>query len=312
MTTNIIAEVPGDLDTPYIIAAGEPITSTLTIGDHDWFGAVLVSGVTYTIRLSGLSSGLGTLRDPELRLRDSVGSVEQIDDDGGLGLDSLIVFTPTTTSTYYLDAGEHNDDESGTYTLLLSVVDDFAADTGTTGSVAVGGSSTGFVSVGDHDWFTVTLEQGATYAMTLRGTASGGGTLGDPELRLRDSAGTQLALDDDSGTGLDSLITFTAITGGTYYLDAGEHNDDEAGAYTLRIGVAQIGGAGDETFFGGAGFDYLLGSDGNDYLIGGAAATCSMVASAPWTRPATTRARDRCMWRSTSASARPATRWATR
>src|SRR5438874_815978 len=102
------------------------------------------------------------------------------------------------------------------------MADDYAGSTATTGAVSVGGSTTGNIeTAGDTDWFRITLTAGLTYQFDLKGSATSNGTLADPFLRLRDSAGTSLASDDDSGTGLDSLITYTATASGTYYLSAG-------------------------------------------------------------------------------------------
>ena len=63
--------------------------------------------------------------------------------------------------------------------------EDFSANTSTSGRVVVGVSATGWIeSVGDTDWFAVTLEAGKTYRFDLEGGwRSGGGTLRDPHLR---------------------------------------------------------------------------------------------------------------------------------
>src|SRR5438128_872968 len=54
------------------------------------------------------------------------------------------------------------------------------------------------------------ITAGRTYQFDLEGGSSGNGTLPDPFLRLRDSAGTAVtgAFADDGGTGLFSLYSF--------------------------------------------------------------------------------------------------------
>ena len=89
--------------------------------------------------------------------------------------------------------------------------DDYAASTSTTGTVSVGGSKTGNIeAAGDTDWFKITLVAGQTYRFDTEGSPTGQGTLADTYMRIRDSGGTSLALDDDSGSGLNSQIVFTA------------------------------------------------------------------------------------------------------
>ncbi len=100
--------------------------------------------------------------------------------------------------------------------------DDYAGDTSTTGTVSIGGSTPGNIEVvGDTDWFRITLIAGHTYRFDLQAHDSSHGSLPDPHLGLRDSVSNLITFDDDSGTGLDSQITYIATTSGTYYLSAG-------------------------------------------------------------------------------------------
>ena len=99
--------------------------------------------------------------------------------------------------------------------------DDYAASTSTGGRITVGESTPGSIEIiGDTDWFWVTLIAGHQHRFDLKGRDSGYG-LPDPFLRLRDSAGTPITFDDDSGTEFNSQITYTATYSGTYYLSAG-------------------------------------------------------------------------------------------
>ncbi len=71
---------------------------------------------------------------------------------------------------------------------------------------------------GDHDWYRVRLEQGQSYRFSLNG--GGDHALADPLLRIRDSRGAEVAMDDDGGEGFNSYLEFTAPSTGAYYLDA--------------------------------------------------------------------------------------------
>tara|TARA_R110002049_G_scaffold117332_2_gene270542 strand:+ start:127299 stop:129563 length:2265 start_codon:yes stop_codon:yes gene_type:complete len=110
------------------------------------------------------------------------------------------------------------------------VPDDFAGDASTTGVVAVGGTVTGNIEdPGDRDWFAITLTEGQTVQIAQNGLG-----LSDPLLQLRDASGNLVASNDDGGPGLDSLITFTALSGGVYYIDAGAFGSN-AGTYQIVV-----------------------------------------------------------------------------
>ena len=97
---------------------------------------------------------------------------------------------------------------------------DIAATTATTGRVTLGSSTYGTVGAsGDHDWYAVSLVAGQTYDFRLLGV--GRTPLADTLLTLRNASGTQVAVNDDAGGALtlNSAITYTATTTGTFFLD---------------------------------------------------------------------------------------------
>jgi hypothetical protein len=113
--------------------------------------------------------------------------------------------------------------------VAYAVKDDYAANTSTLGSLVLGTAKSGSLeSRGDHDWFRISLKAGQTYQFLLKGV-----TLFDSYLYLRNSAGSVIASDDDGGGGNNSLITFTATTSGTYFLDAASYANRYTGTYTL-------------------------------------------------------------------------------
>src|SRR5215212_1150379 len=130
----------------------------------------------------------------------------------------------------------------------LPGIDSIAGSTATTASVLIStgpsgiGSNTGIVhSTSDQDWFRISLRAGELYQFQLNSTSTV-----DPTLALRNSTGVQLAFDDDSGPGLNSLITFRPTTIGTYYLDAGGFGSS-VGSYSI---VAQEVPATTSTYAG--------------------------------------------------------------
>ena len=127
------------------------------------------------------------------------------------------------------------DFESATLANIFEVAD--AADSiATTYSMQVGDTFQGTLgSAGDRDWVAVTLQAGQTYEINLSGAPSGSGTLADPYLRLYDASGTQVAFNDDGGPSYDSALTFTASSGGTYYVAAGAYNDAYSGTYQMSV-----------------------------------------------------------------------------
>jgi serralysin len=144
---------------------------------------------------------------------------------------------------------------------------DAAASTATAYTISVGDTFTGSISgAGDHDWIRVTLTAGTNYTITQTGTS-----LSDPLLNLRNSAGTVLATNDDSGGTLNSLISFTATTSGTYYIDAGAFGSNFGGyavgitasaplpTYTLDQIAAQLTNG----YWGGSSQAFNVGPGGN-------------------------------------------------
>jgi serralysin len=112
---------------------------------------------------------------------------------------------------------------------------DAAGSTTTTYTLGVGQTAQGTISTPtDHDWYRVELVAGQTYTFAMIGTGVSN-DINDTYLQLHNSAGAQVALNDDGGPSTSSSLTFTASTTGTYYLNAGSYNDSDAGLYGLSM-----------------------------------------------------------------------------
>lgn len=226
--------VPGGPSTTATITPGTSVDVTIeTLGDHDWYAVTLTAGTTYVIQTNIIA---GSNPDTFLTLRNSAGTSLASDDDGGDSTFSVLNFTATTTGTYYVDASTYNDESTGSYHLSVTALPPAGADfvvatTATTATLAVGGSTAGSIeTANDHDWYAITLTAGETYIFSTGGTVPAGTV--DTTLTLRNSAGTQLATNDDSGEFAYSSLRFTATTTGTYYLDVGAFGVT-TGAFTL-------------------------------------------------------------------------------
>jgi serralysin len=88
-------------------------------GEQDVFAVTLEAGQAYQIDSLGLGANEGTLSDGDLHLYDSAGNYITYDDYNGAGNDASIVFTATTTGTYYIMVDSYNSFSSGTYKLAI-------------------------------------------------------------------------------------------------------------------------------------------------------------------------------------------------
>ncbi len=192
--------------TPAAVAA---VKSAIGSDDFDTYPALSAKySVAFDTGLDGrLADSLPTLGDgPALRLVSSDGPVAEV---------------------------RYSEDSSGLVsTPAVPFADTIPGDISSVATVAVGGSVDVAVdTIGDHDWYRVTLTAGTTY--TIQTSSNGSGT--DAFLNLRDSNGALLVSDDDSGDSVNSLISYTATSSGTYFIDAGTYNNETTGGYHLFV-----------------------------------------------------------------------------
>jgi len=239
------------------------VSGSLTTGNSLTYGVVLTAGTTYTFDELGASTSNGALRDPYLRLYNSNNTLLTSNDDGGVGLNARITYRPNQTGIYYISAGSFLGNGSGDFTLQVTAPEALSAtytggtpgtDAGLTHAVGSGASFTGQVVYGYRSNNYVTLTGGRRYSIDLEGSSTSEGTLNDPYLRVYNASalysalssgseqnyttGAQLASNDDSGTGLNSRLTFTAPSTGVYDLQAGSAGNYGAGSYLLTVRAA--------------------------------------------------------------------------
>jgi hypothetical protein len=113
-------DFPANATTTGVVPAAGTATGNLEVaGDHDWFGIQLTAGVQYTLKLQGDTVGAGTLHDPLMQLFNGSSQFIASNDDGDGNLNSRIVYTPSVSGIYYIDAGAFGDQYAGTYRITV-------------------------------------------------------------------------------------------------------------------------------------------------------------------------------------------------
>jgi hypothetical protein len=200
------------------------LTGTISAGyDGDWdFFKILVSqGDSLRIDLEGSATGKGSLIDPYLRFFDSAGTELADDDDGGDGLNSLLIWSsfPWATGEYYVVADSYAG-HTGTYTLTATL-------------------TTSFAGVGRDTADEYLVEANSGDELVIRTTTPGDGP-GEPDNTLVPLV--ELFGPDDellggnsggASDGRNALLMYTAVVSGTYRVRVTPVSGE--GAYTLRI-----------------------------------------------------------------------------
>ncbi|MGB1208106.1 MAG: hypothetical protein ACPG7W_02780, partial [Paracoccaceae bacterium] len=252
-----------------ILNLGATSTSTIDIsGDEDWYKVSLSSNVRYQIDVRGLDSNSGTLADPViLKLRNADGDVivaassdiKVSNNNGGEGQDARLFYTATSSDLHYV-AVSGFDGSTGTYDVSIvtagsgagsggggPTTDDIGTTLATARAIVLGApTQTSIDSVGDVDWFEVTLIVGERYQVDLMGVDGGGGTLLDPALvSMYNAQGTLIAdtTNNNGGTGSDARKYFTAPETGKYYI-AAEAKSDGIGTYSVLVESLTSGSGG--------------------------------------------------------------------
>ena len=202
-----------------------------------------------------------------------------VDDDGGFGYNSRLVFTPARHSAFSSRHGVTAAPPAPTGSGSSRTISRTPSKVWPVGSIDAQRLTANRTLnyLGDSDLYSTTMISGLTYTIDQRGPGSGSGTLGDPFLYLQLNDATMSAYDDNSGAGWDARITYTADRTGPQYIKAKAYADASAGIYQLSVsaGVATAGADGvtgtgaSDAIDGAAGNDVILAGIGNDLLLGG-------------------------------------------
>ena len=197
--------------------------------DVDYFQFEVSGTRTVTASTTGSLDTVGTLHD-------TTGRQLASNDDSGSGL-NFHIRRSLAAGTYYVRVASYST-ATGDYTLRLAADDghDFHGNALSSATrVALPSTTTGGIDPGnDVDYFRFEVSETRTVtASTAGGSLNTVGT-------LYDSAGRQLATDDDSGNYLNFSIR-RSLAAGTYYVRVASYGT-AIGFYTLRLTTDDGGG----------------------------------------------------------------------
>lgn len=265
-------------------------------GEIDYYNVYLQAGRTYYFEAEGSATSQGTLSDPFLTLYRGSTFIDD-DDDGGVGYNARLIYTPSVSGYYSLQAEGLN--AIGSYRLLVNI-DDFRGTAEGLGAAGPVGDTRAPIYgeidyLGDRDVFSTHFISGLTYSLNQRGAPTGNGSLAESALRLLDAFDNQLAYSDTANGTFNATIVYRAQYTGTYYLQAGAYFDSFTGSYEVNVGAGRAttgndvvngtafadainglqgadnlrGGGGADQLYGAQHGDILRGQAGNDLLAGG-------------------------------------------
>lgn len=236
-------DVGNDASTRGRVAVGRTTTGNIeSEGDVDSYRFSARTGNRYTVSLAGTGAE-GGLGDPLLRVVDAEGNELASNDDSEGSLNSQLEFIPRSNGNVFIEARGYGDGYTGAYTLNVTQArmprDNISNSTLTGSSIRAGQTIDGVLDFPtDSDWFRIRLQEGQSYRFTLN--SAGDSALGDPLLKLHNSRGEEVAMDDDGGDGLNSYLEFTAPSTGTYYVEARGFGDEATGGYALTANAGDV------------------------------------------------------------------------
>ncbi|MEQ1491224.1 MAG: hypothetical protein ABL932_11820, partial [Terricaulis sp.] len=101
--------------TTTLSVGGTLSTSIQSPGDLDYVRVTLVAGQTYTFSMQGT-------QDAYLELRDASGTLIAQNDDGGIQLNSFLMYRANTSGTFYVVARGFDAGATGNYTLSMNSI----------------------------------------------------------------------------------------------------------------------------------------------------------------------------------------------
>jgi hypothetical protein len=229
------------------VSTGSALSAAITTTtDQDWFKVTLASASNFNISLTGLAG------DYDLVLYNSAGTQLAISENGGT-TSEIITTTSSAAGTYYVKVFGYNGASSATcYSLTIGATPVAAPTCPGSYDVSTNGTTSGAAQVPfntdikgtissstDVDYYKFVITTGGTITVTL-------GTLpGDYDLKLLNSAGTQVGISQNGSTTSES-ISYTAAAG-TYYAQAYGYNgaNSTTVCYTLKVALGTATRASD-------------------------------------------------------------------
>ena len=217
----IVDDYAGDITTTGVLALGGSVTGNIDFeGDEDWFAVTVSAG--------DIVSFTNDLFFP-MSVYDSAGNFFA-------SADELSPVTFTEGGTYFVS---YTEIVTGPYTITASLplVDDFAGDASTTGTITVGGTATGNVDfAGDADWFAFTITEATAVSFAANN---------DVSVYVVDANGISYG----SGYGFQGGTASLAAPG-TYYVSVVGDFLTETSAYSVSLSEIVDDFAGDTTTTG--------------------------------------------------------------
>ena len=199
-------------------------------GDIDYFRFKATRGYSYQIDVA-----LRTLDDSIVDLYDADGSLLDSNDNYGGTFASRLYWEAPTNGEFYVAVEGHG---IGTYTLMVSIVDDHSNDFESATRIAIGESvRIALHNYDDRDVLVFSARPDTEYVLTLyfyTGQSRGGAP--GTTMALYDAGGRVLARlrnYDFSSSRSRNKIMWQAATGGDYYIVVG--NEDAFGIFSLTV-----------------------------------------------------------------------------
>jgi hypothetical protein len=238
------------------ISEGETLTSqrferigtgSRSAGTYGQYEITLEAGHEYEIATTNAVGGNST--DPYLYLLNTSGTVLAQNDDSGPGLNSLIVYTPSATGTYWIRLRAYSANTYGFCSLtvhheepppppLPEITPELHAGDVLYNQIFEWRSAMSSRSAGDYGQYMIQMTGGTTYTFE---TSSAVGAGQDTYLYLLNSSFGVVSSDDDSGPGYLSRITYTPASDATFYVRLRSYSRGALGNCTLTCTSAAAG-----------------------------------------------------------------------
>ncbi|MCB4748421.1 MAG: PPC domain-containing protein, partial [Sulfurovum sp.] len=189
------------------------------VGDNDWFKIVVTNEGILAVETNGSL-------DIDITLYNASGYQIAFDDNSGSGNNAKIV-KKVSSGTYYAKVKHHHSSKTGNYSFVVRLTPEDHGDTKAKAtSIDLNSTTSGSLEVvGDNDWFKIVVTNAGALVVETTGSL-------DTDITLYNAGGTQVAFDDNSGSGNNAKIE-KKVSSGTYYVKVNHHNSSGTGNYLL-------------------------------------------------------------------------------